>query len=213
MSLKKYFVAVSAMFLLASGVASAAIVNFQFTGTVTYGSTLAAIGSQIGGAFSYDTSTLPSSSTGSYASYGFSAPFGFSASVAGHTVVTNNLSVTIWNNFGGNVEDMVNISGGPVLVDGSSYPNGSFGFQLASKPGNTGVLTSTALPSFFDVAAFDAGSTLNYGWLQSDGAPGGQLLQFSVDSVTPVPLPPALMLLVSGMLAMGGLLRRNSKRV
>lgn len=212
MLLRRYYLAVSAVFLLASGVASAAVVNFQFSGTVTYGGTLAATGSQIVGMFSYETDTLPSTSFDGYASYGLPAPFTLSASVAGHTVVTNNLRVSIWDNFGGNVEDMVDISGGPVAVDGSSYPNGSFGFRLASKPGNTGVLTGTSLPFSLDVTAFDAGSTLNYGWLQSDGGPSGQLLQFSVGSVTAVPIPSALILLASGMLAMGGVFRRCNTR-
>ncbi|WP_372522680.1 hypothetical protein [Sulfuricaulis sp.] len=210
MPLKKYFLVILAVFLLDSGVASAAVVNFQFTGTVTDGGTLAATGSQIVGTFSYDTDTLPSMSLDGYASYGFPAPFALSATVAGHTVVTNNLNVSIWDNQGGNVEDMVEVIGGPVSVDGNSYPNGAFGFRLASQPGNTGVLTSTALPSFFDVAAFDAGSTLTYGVLQSDGGPSGGLLGFSVDSITAVPVPPALLLMVSGMLALGGALRRNS---
>lgn len=213
MSLKKYIAAVSAVYALACGVANAAIVNFQFSGTITYGGTLAATGSPLTGAFSYDTNTVPSFSSGGYASYGFPAPFALSASVSGHTVGTSNLSVSIWDNFGGNVEDMVNVSSGPVSVDGVSYPNGSFGFQLASKPGKTSVLTGTALPSHFDVTAFDAGSTLNYGWLQGDGAPGGQLLQFSVESITPVPLPSAMILLASGMLAIGMTLRRNITRV
>ena len=211
MPLKKYFLVILAVFLFDSGVASAAVVDFQFAGTVTYGGSLAAIGSQITGTFSYDTDTLPSSTAAGYASYAFTAPFGFSASVDGHTVVTNNMNVSIWDNFGGNAEDMVFISGYPATVDGTYYPNGTFGFRLASAPGNTNILTSTALPTSFNVAAFNAGPTLNYGWLQSDGAPGGTLLQFSIDSVV-VPLPPAFIMMASGMLAIGGMFWRSSKR-
>jgi hypothetical protein len=209
--LKKYCIAALALFSLGSGVSSAAVVNFQFTGAVTYGGSLAAVGSQITGMFSYDAATLSSSSYGGFSGYTFPAPFGISANVGGHAVAANNLGISIWNNFGGNVEDMVDVAGGPVTVDGNSYADGSFGFRLASKPGSTNVLNSTALPSFFDVAAFDAGSTLNYGWLQSDGGPNGQLLQFSVNSiVSSVPVPATLWLLGSGLLGLIGVARRKA---
>lgn len=204
---KKYFVAASAVFLLASGVANAAVSNFQFTGTVTYGGDLAATGNQITGAFSYDTDALSSYTIGGHSSYSLPAPFGLSASVNGHSLVANNLHVDVWDNFGGNVEDMVDIYGGyPASVDGNLYPNGSFGFRLASKPGATNVLTGTALPSFFDVAAFNAGPTLNYGWLQRDGAPGGTLLQFSVDSIVlaaPVPEANTYAMFLAGLSLLG----------
>jgi hypothetical protein len=188
------------------------VINFQFTGTVIDGGLLASTGNQISGIFSYDTDTFPSTSVGNYANYQFSAPYGISATVAGHTITTNNLSVSITDNFGGNIEDMVDMAGNSVSVDGNNYANGSFGFRLSSAPGNTNVLNDTTLPSSFDVAAFNAGPTQNYGWLQSDGGPTGQLLQFSVDSIAPVPLPPSLLLTLSGMLAMGGVIRRKSKQ-
>ena len=97
--------------------------------------------------------------------------------------MASNLNVSIWDNYGRNVEDMVEVTSGPVFVDDSYYQNGSVGFRLASKPGNTRVITRTSLPSFLDVRAFDADKSLNYGWLQSDGAEGGQLLQFSINSI------------------------------
>jgi hypothetical protein len=194
------------------GMVSAEIINFQLMGTITYGGTLATIGSPITGSFAYDTDALLVVSMGEYAAYEFNAPFGFSGNASGHTIATNRLSVSIWNNFGGNVEDMIEVSGSyPVTVDGISYPNGSFGFRLASRPGNTTVLNNTALPYFFDVSAFDAGPTLNYGWLQRDGAPGGQLLQFSINSITPVPVPPAFMLMLSGLMVVAGAFLRSSK--
>ena len=188
MSLTKYLVLFLAVLLLTSGEVIATEVNFQFIGTVTYGGSLAAIGEQITGVFSYDTDTLPSQSYShndmSHSTYSFSSQ-GISASVAGHKVTTNKLSVSITNNFGGNVEDSVDMSGGyPVFVDGVTYSNGSIGFNMASKPMNTDVLTDTLLPTSFDVKAFDAGPTSNYGWLQRDGAPDGRLLGFSIDSIS-----------------------------
>jgi hypothetical protein len=183
MSLRKQLAVASVIFSLVSGAASAANVTFQFTGTVTYGGDLAATGSRITGVYSYDTKTLPAFSYAGFANYVIAPPSVIAAEVEGHAIVANNLNVSIWDNYGGNVEDMVEVSGGPVLVDSQAYPGGSFGFRLASMPGNTRVLTSTALPSSLHVRAFDAGPTLNYGWLQSDGGPTGQLLQFSVDSI------------------------------
>lgn len=183
MLLRKYLAVVSVVISLVSGAASAANVTFKFTGTVTYGGTLAATGSRITGVYSYDTNTLPAFSYAGFANYVIPAPSVIVAEVEGHAIVANNLNVSVWDSYGGNVEDMVDVAGGPVLVDNQAYPNGSFGFRLASMPGNTGVLTSTALPSLLDVQAFNAGPTLNYGWLQSDGGQTGQLLQFSVDSI------------------------------
>lgn len=194
------------------GMVSAEIINFQLTGTITYGGTLATIGSPITTSFSYNTDALPVVSTGELAVYQFNTPFEFSGNASGHTIVTNRLSVSIWNNMSGNAEDMIEIFGGyPVFVDGISYPNGSVGFRLASRTGSTTILSDTTLPHFFDVNAFDAGPTLNYGWLQRDGAPGGQLLQFSINSITPVPLPSAFILMLSGISIFAGTFVRSSK--
>jgi hypothetical protein len=215
MLVRKCFLVVAIIFLLVPSMVSADSVDFRFNGTITYGGILANVGSQITGTFSYDASAVPWYSSTGLAIYSFPSDPGFSAYVAGHTVTANHLGVHVWNYQGGNVEDMVDISGGyPVSVDGGLYPNGSFGFRLASKPGNTSVLTGTALPSFFDVTKFDAGPTLNYGWLQKDGAPGGTLLQFSIDSITvpaTVPIPSAAILMASGLLTIGGVLRRSSR--
>lgn len=182
---KKCLVALSS--LLLSGAACADIVLFKFSGTVTYGGTLAATGVPVSGVFAYDTATAPSASSAGYADYAISAPFSIYASVAGHSLSANNLHVTISDNAGGNVEDSISVFGGPVVLDNSSfYPEGSFGFTLASGPGSTRALTSTALPSSLKVRSFDAGPSLNYGWVQKDGAEGGQLLQFSIDSIVSI---------------------------
>ena len=52
MLLKKCVVVALAGLSLASTVTSAAVINFQFTGTVTYGGSLAVAGDQISGSFS-----------------------------------------------------------------------------------------------------------------------------------------------------------------
>jgi hypothetical protein len=67
--------------------------------------------------------------------------------------------------------------------------------------GNTSALTSTALPSSFNVAAFDA---WRYGWVNSNGTDSGYLLQFSVNSISSVPVPAAAWLLGSGLIGLAG---------
>jgi hypothetical protein len=187
------------------------LIEFQFSGTVTYSSSnsLASVGSPIVGAFSYDADTAPNSApVPGYTNYQLTP--GFSAQVNGHTIATNRLSVTVYHNFGGDVADMVWLTGSrPVVDGGTSYPNGAFGFVVASR-GGTQVLSSDALPASFDVNAYDGGPGYNYGFLQADGGPTGQLLQFSVDSVTStaVPIPAAVWLFGSALGVMGWVSRK-----
>jgi hypothetical protein len=56
---KKLLSIVAASVLLFSSAASAKIVTFAYTGTVTYGSDLAPVGSPITGRFSYDDKAKP----------------------------------------------------------------------------------------------------------------------------------------------------------
>jgi hypothetical protein len=191
MSQKKYVRLVAAALALFTGAAEAETVTFQFKGTITYGSPMAVpVGTQITGTFSYDTKTSPAVTYKGYASYQIPAPNIMSASVGSHKVVTENLSVSVWNHFKGNVEDMVDVTGGPVVLDGTTFSNSAFGFRLASGPHQNNVLNSTDLPQSFDVSKFDAGSSLTYGFLQSDGGQTGTLLQFTVDSIAVIPTAP-----------------------
>lgn len=186
MELKGTLLAILAAVSLFASTAGATTATFAFTGTVTYGGSLAAPGTPITGIFSYKTNSLPiiPSTIPSYHvdEYDFSAPHVISAEVGGHSIISPRFRVTVTNNFGGNVEDVVNITGMSVLVDDVTYPDGSFGFQLATWADNTGVLHNTRLPSFLNVQAFDAPEA-SYGWLQRDGDPDGQLLQFTIDRV------------------------------
>jgi hypothetical protein len=179
----KFFLMAVTAILFLSGIANAEIVTFKFTGTVTYGGTLVAEGTRITGIFSYDTDAEPAYALPGQVDYAIPAPFVISGSVGDHIIIAYNLRVFILNDYHGNVEDMIEVAGGPVLVDNNLYTNGNFGFRLASKPGNIRALKGTKLPACLNLHAFDAGNELTYGWLQSDGGAGGQIIQFTIDSI------------------------------
>jgi hypothetical protein len=222
---KNFLVVLLTIFSLNYGIANATVINFQFIGTVTYGGTLAAVGSQVKGAFSYDTSLLPwfsyEASDGSCAFYSYTSPEGISGNVEGHTMNSSNIYISIWDGIGSESSDGVDLHGGyPVTVDGILYPDGVFGFHLSSKPGSSNVLASTALPSLLDASAFDAGISMTCGSLQSDGGPDGQMLQFSIDSITsdyqgeaPIPEPTSLLLLGTGILSLTGIRKKFRYRI
>jgi hypothetical protein len=184
MSSKKFLSLASALAMLFSGAASAEVITFDFTGTVTYANdpALATAGTPIHGTFSYDDKTKPVNDLKvGFASYRFPPLSFITATVGGHNISTDTLRVDLWNDFGGNVEDFLNIDGGPVHVDDATYQDGSFGLMLASGPGYTKALNNTNLPTSLDLKAFN--SSLNSGWLMMDGSQTGTLLQFSIDSV------------------------------
>lgn len=181
MSSKKYLSIISTALMLFSCAASADVITFKFVGTVN-GGNLASAGSQLIGTFSYDTKSKPVNSSKGNAGYRFADPYVMSATVEGHTVSTNGLGVDIADDLGGNVEDLVDIFGVSIQVDGDSYQDGYFGMRLGSGPGNTNVLKNTKLPSSYDVTEFDA-VNINAGEIRSDGGQTGLLLGFSIDSV------------------------------
>ena len=167
--------------------ASAATLTFQFTGTVTYtqDATLAPVGSQITGMFSYDEDTPAGITLPGYAAY--QLPSSMSATVNGRDITSDILNVEVFDNTGGNIEDMVSITGTTVMVDVMLYIDGSIGLSLASAAGNTQALSGTDLPTIYHLTAFDSnasGQSGTYGWLNSSGAQGGQLLAFQIDTIT-----------------------------
>lgn len=196
--------------LAAAGNAHAHIVEFRFTGTVTAGP-LAPVGSQISGYFSYDTDTVPllGNAGESLAIYNSPAPARIEANVNGHVVTTQGARVSVYDDWNGNAEDMIEIANIAPSVDGEVLTNGSFGIRLASAHGFTGALSDAALPTQIDLAAFNAGPTLTYGWLYSDGSQQGQRLSFSIDSIAAVPVPATAWLFGSGLLGLAGAARRR----
>jgi len=166
---------------LASGLANAEMLTFHFKGTVTYGGTLASVGDEVTGHFCYDSDGGPPAiRIDNYASYDVAPECKIVVRVGTHKATSSRLNVSIWNNFGGNVEDMIDVWGSTATVDGAEYPDGTVGFRLATGPGNTKVFRSVNLRERFKIEDFDA---MNYGVLQMDGSQNGTLLQFTITSM------------------------------
>jgi hypothetical protein len=167
--------------LLGSGIANAEMLTFHFKGTVTYGGSLASVGDQVTGHFCYDTDTsTPSIRLNDYASYDVAPECKIVVRVGAHEARSKQLIVSIWNNFGGNVEDMIDVDGVTATLDGTEYPGGTVAFRLATGPGNTKVFRSVNLREQFKIADFDS---MNYGVVQMDGSSNGTLLEFTITSM------------------------------
>ena len=67
-----------------------------------------------------------------------------------------------------------------MVIDGTSFADGSLGFRLASGYAATDPLSSTDLPRHFRVEEF---VDINYGWVQMDDGQTSTLLKFRVDSI------------------------------
>jgi hypothetical protein len=188
MSPKNFARCVAIVFALLSGAANSEVITFEFKGKVTYSTYLAPLGSEVAGTFAYDTDTAPGKKGNShdqvsgYEFYQIPAPFVMSAKLGNHTIEAGNLHVSVWNDYGGNVEDMVDISAAPVVVDGTTFAEGVFNIRLASGPGHTNVFFDASLPRSFEVGKFNS-QDMNLGVVMSDGSQTGTLLHFSIDSI------------------------------
>ena len=166
---------------LASGIANAEMLTFHFKGTVTYGGTIASVGDEVSGHFCYDTDGgEPAIRLTDYAVYLVAPECRIVVRVGSHKAVSKDLNVSIWNNFGGNVEDMIDVYGATATLDGTEYPDGTVGFRLATGPGNTKVFRSVNLREGFKIEDFDS---MNYGEVLMDGSQTGTLLQFTISSI------------------------------
>ena len=178
---KKAGLLLAGALLMGSGIANAEVLTFHFKGTVTYGGTRATVGDEVTGHFCYDTDTDTRFRLADYANYAAPPECKMVVRVGTHKATSKQLSISIWNNFGGNVEDMIDIYGNTVTVDGVDYPNGTAGFRLATGPGNTKVFRSTNLRERFKIADFDS---MRDGVVQMDGSQTGALLYFTIDSMS-----------------------------
>ena len=158
---------------------------FEFTGKVTYGGTLAPEGAKVTGSFSYDPATRPWFKQGSDAHYQIPAPHYMEVRVAGRQALGTNLVAYVSNDFGGNVEDVVNIgNSGGMTLDGVYLQEGTLTVVFASGPGSTDVLHNRRLPRKYDVRRFDAPGGSG-GMILRDGQQDGVLLTFSIEHVRP----------------------------
>ncbi len=174
--------------LVLAGAASAEVVTFEFQGTVTYTTYMASVGAPITGRFSWDTDAPVGPVDPNYqvATYMHPYTFGISAKVGPHTISSDQLSVTVFNNLGGNAEDMIDITGIAPVVDGTTFSSGYLAIRLASGPGSSSVFRDTRLPQHLELARFDSQS-VNYTQLLVDGSSNGVVLDVKLESIRRVP--------------------------
>lgn len=163
------------------GAVQAEVVSFKFTGTVTYAAEGAQVGDVVTGTFGYDTHLQPViKEMPSFAYYDLPPPFVMQAQVGAFQIHTPSTNVTILDNYGGNVEDLITVGGSNPVVNGTQFTNSdSFSITLASSWTNKKALQSFHLPGDIDLAKFDAFGT-PYGTLIIDNI---TVLQFNVTSV------------------------------
>lgn len=167
--------------------AHAEIRAFTFTGTVTESLPMALAGSRLTGTFSYDIESVPYLQTGDPAGPGsgdasYLAKGNLAMTVNGHSLTAATTVIYVVNNFGGNVEDAVSVFGETMTLDGTLFPEGTFGFYVGSGPGKRDVLRGTALPQTIPVERYDAA---NFGWVLVDAGANGTVLTFRIDRVVP----------------------------
>jgi len=189
----------------------AAVVEFAFEGAVN-GVGLSVfgihpeIGSVVTGSFSYDTAPTPQISTAFSAHYQIDSPYTLVAYIGGTRIESGGVfSMSIQNDFGGNVEDTLTIGKQPAIVAGTQTLDGVFGLEFASRNPNT--FASLSLPEHLNINDFDA---WRYGVLTRAGN-NNEIITFSIDRLTPVPLPGAATMLLTGlgMIAAAGRRRLN----
>ncbi len=196
--------------------ANAEIIGFGFTGQVTaVGPSILglnpALGDPVTGSFGYDTE-LPDdaphvSFLGVYTQFpphrlivNIGASSAWSGTAAG---------ISVFNDFGGNVEDSFSVSSQPAVVNGIQASDVVVSINLASA--STGVFSNEDLPSALELADFEL---WQYGKINS-GRVNVTYVDFSIDSITRLatlppdpgpglllPVPSTLLLLLSGLLAL-----------
>ncbi len=211
-----------ALVLLANS-AAAEVLTFAFTGTVTdkrlpFAGLNPAIGAKVTGSFGYDTATPPLlQSDPKSATYRIDSPYSLRLEVNGIVVENDGFfNVSITDDLGGNVEDMVVISGYPI-VNGVRPPatGDSISLTLASGPTRTDVISGTALPVSYDLSAFDASQFRYGGVIDGVGGNAGAGFYFSIDQLTRVPAIPEPSTWTLGALGgvwLAGRLRRTRAR-
>jgi hypothetical protein len=161
--------------VLASTVAGATERTFEFTGTVNYSTDARMpVGAKVSGRFSYDDATPADYTFTTMANY---SPASYmSATVNGHTLVSDRLSVFVQDYVNNEGTDVVDVDGtGGLMIDNTLYADGWFGFRLH---GDSNANTSLALPSSFDLTRYNRE---RYGYVFD--VHGTPLAQYSIDSI------------------------------
>lgn len=188
--------------------AHAADTVFMFTAKVD-SSTLSGVtvGDAVTGTFQYDLSRRGISHKADQSTYYFAhAEWGaFQAQVGGHQLSAASLGVDVFNDQGGNIEDMILINGYGLKVDDTVYSDGAMSISLSTRPGNTGALQGVALPSVYDLSSFDEYN----GWVRVDGSQSGGLLTFTALSITAVPEVSGVWMGLVGLLGVAAIRMRT----
>lgn len=204
------------LFIYAAGFCSSAnsttnIASFKFTGAVIYSdpSLIAPVDSLVSGSFSYDlnapVTTFYNSPPSTYGYFYYSAPEALKVSFSNHTITSDSLTYTLFDNFGGNVEDQFILDAGLVKLDG--IDSGGFSLSLSSSYGieNTNALNGILPPQTIDLSLFNV-LPYNTGSFVVNNT---NMLQFSILSVTPIPEPVSYALLLTGLGMIGFKVRRK----
>ena len=125
---------------------------------------------------SYDTALTPQNSTSFSAQYQVNSPYTLVAYIGGTRIESGGvISMSVTNNFGGNIEDGLSIGKQPAIVVGAPTLDGLFGLEFASRNPNT--FANLSLPEHLNLDDFDA---WRYGVLTRAGH-NNEIITFSID--------------------------------
>lgn len=181
MSIKTLRGLLCAAALVLARTAAAEVVTFEFCGHTTISNSMAREGTPVVGHFSWNTAApvtfpYPGSLSSNYAPPDTGS---ISFSVGRHSITTDQTGVTVRNDTGSNVGDMIDINGMWPVIDGTLFHQGYFSIRLASASGNTSVFQDTRLPSELDIAQFDSVG-MNYFQMFSGVTPNDVILDVNL---------------------------------
>jgi hypothetical protein len=173
----------------------AAVVEFAFEGRVdgvglpVYGLN-PAIGSPVTGSFSYDTTLTVPPITPSIAGYQIFSPYSFFADIDGTRIESGGFfNITIMNDGG----SMMWVDKQPFIVGGTQTTDGVFGLSFSST--NPNLFAGLSLPESLILSDFD---NWHNGGITRAGN-NQEIISFSIDRLTPVPVPAAVVLFPTGL--------------